>query len=126
MVEQFTFTCEKCGKDFYSKTDPSGWRHKMCNACSGKPYKDYPVGSNVSVAPAYTPRPVPTAKPVYNKPAIETPKQEFNLQEYISDLLMVYVALRDMIDESGLTIPQENICQWATGIMIQKGKAKFM
>ena len=90
MVEQFTFVCEKCGGEFYSKLDPSNWRHKICNACSGKPYKDYPVGSNVSIAPTYTPKPVPT-KPVYNKQAQSMPVQEFNLQEYISDLLMVYV-----------------------------------
>ena len=39
----YTYTCEKCGRDFYSKVDPSGWRHKICNGCSGKTYKDYPV-----------------------------------------------------------------------------------
>lgn len=125
MVEQFTFTCEKCGKEFYSKVDPSGWRHHVCNGCAGKPYRDYPVGSNVSVAPTYNPKPVPTVKPVYNKQAEVQVQQEFNLQEYISDLLMVYVTLRDMVDEAKLTIPQENLCAWATGIMIQKGKAKL-
>ena len=126
MVEQFTFTCEKCGGDFYSKVDPSGWRHKICNACSGKPYKDYPVGSNVSTAkPTYQPKTVPT-KPVYNNVPAQAVKTEFNLQEYISDLIMVYTTLRDMCDEVGLTIPQENLCAWATGIMIQKGKATLV
>ena len=125
MAEQFVFTCEKCGGQFYSKVDPSGWRHTICNKCSGKPYKDFPVPSGSNVTPQYTPKPVPT-KPVYNKQATAQQPQEFNLQEYIADLLMVYTTLRDMVDESGLTIPQENLCAWATGIMIQKGKATIV
>ena len=48
----YTFRCEKCGGEFYSKVDPSGWRHHLCNACSGKQYKDYPVQGS---APTYTP-----------------------------------------------------------------------
>jgi hypothetical protein len=64
---------------------------------------------------------------VYNNvQAQPVTKAEFNLQEYISDLLMVYVTLRDMCDEAKLTIPQENLCAWATGIMIQKGKATIV
>lgn len=120
----YTFICDKCGGTFYSKVDPSGWHRHLCNACAGKPYKDYPVGDS-QPKPTYQPKPVPI-KPVYNKQAIETPKQEFNLQEYISDLLVVYTTLRDMCDESGLTIPQENLCAWTTGIMIQKGKASIV
>ena len=124
----FTFVCEKCGREFYSKIDPSGWRHHVCNGCAGKQYKDYPVDGNVTVAPkpTYQPKPVPTAKPVYNQVQQAPTKTEFNLQEYISDLLMVYVTLRDMCDEAKLTIPQENLCAWATGIMIQKGKATIV
>lgn len=114
----YTFTCEVCGGQFYSKLDPSGWRHHKCNACSGKQYKDYPVEGT---QPTYQPKPVPTAKPVYNN--VTPAKQPFNLDEYIADLIMVYITLRDKCDECGLTIPQENLCAWATGIMIQKGKA---
>ena len=127
MVEQFpyTFKCDVCGGEFYSKVDPSGWRSHKCNKCSGKQYRDYPVNSNTTVVQTYQPKPVPT-RPVYNEQAKVQQPQEFNLEEYISDLLMVYVTLRNMCDESKLTIPQENLCQWATGIMIQKGKAKFM
>ena len=114
----YTFVCEKCGGTFYSKLDPSTWRHTICNKCSGKQYKDYPVEGTT---PTYNPKPVPT-KPVYNNVPV-APKKEFNLDEYIADLLMVYITLRDKADECGLTIPQENLCAWATGIMIQKGKA---
>ena len=126
MVEKFdyTFVCEKCGKEFYSKVDPSGWRHHVCNACAGKPYKDYPV-ADTQAKPTYNPKPVPV-KPVYNKQAEMQKPSEFNLQEYIADLLMVYTTLRDMVDESGLTSPQENLCAWTTGIMIQKGKATIV
>jgi hypothetical protein len=113
----YKFTCEKCGGEFYSKADPSGWRHKMCNACSGKPYKDYPVETTTLTAP----KPVPT-KPVYNNIAPTKPKQEFNLDDYIMDMLSVFETLKVSCDEAKLTIPIDNLCQWTTSIMIQKGK----
>lgn len=128
MAQQFdyTFVCEKCGREFYSKLDPSNWRHKVCNGCSGKQYKDYPV-DNTSPTPQYQPKPVPT-KPVYtnNKPVQVEQPQTFNLTEYITDMLMVYGTLKDMCDEARLTIPVENLCNWTTSIMIQKGRAKIM
>ena len=115
----YTFKCEKCG-EFYSKVDPSGWRHHLCNACSGKQYKDYPVANGSTT---YTPKPVPTAKQVYNnvqpKPV---EKKEFNLDEYIADLIFTYMTLSVMCDEAKLTIPVENLCNWTTSIMIQKGR----
>ena len=118
----YTFTCEKCGGQFYSKLDPSGWRHHVCNACSGKNYKDYPV-QGTQATPTYNPQPVPTAKPVYNnvKP-VQVEKKEFNLDEYITDIIATYLAIANACDSAGLTIPIENICAWTTGAMIQKGK----
>jgi hypothetical protein len=114
----FTFKCEKCGGEFYSKADPSGWRHKYCNACSGKPYKDYPVDTTTVQAP----KPVPV-KPVYNQVATQqAPKKEFNLDEYIMDIISTYEALSMACDEAKLTIPVDNLCQWTTSIMIQKGR----
>ena len=113
----YEFTCEKCGGRFYSKADPSGWRHKMCNACSGKPYKDYPVETTTVKAP----KPVPV-KPVYNSVAESKPTKEFNLDEYIMDMLATFGALQLACDEAQLTIPIDNLCQWTTSIMIQKGK----
>ena len=124
MTQQFpyTFVCEKCGGTFYSKLDPSGWRHHVCNACSGKQYKDYPV-PGTQATPTYSPQPVPTAKPVYNKVApVQVEKKEFNLSEYITDIIGTYLAIANACDEAGLTIPIENICAWTTGAMIQKGK----
>lgn len=113
----YEFVCEKCGGRFYSKADPSGWRHKMCNACSGKPYKDYPVDTTTVTAP----KPVPI-KPVVNNVVQQPPKKEFNLDEYIMDMLSVYETLKLSCDEAKLTIPIDNLCQWTTSIMIQKGK----
>lgn len=114
----FTFKCEKCGGEFYSKADPTGWRHKYCNACAGKPYKDYPVDTTTVQAP----KPVPV-KPVYNQVATQQqPKKEFNLDEYIMDIISTYEALSMACDEAKLTIPVDNLCQWTTSIMIQKGR----
>jgi len=114
----YTFTCEKCGQEFYSKVDPSGWRHHVCNACSGKQYKDYPVNG----ATSYTPRAVP-AKPVYNNVQPQpVQKKEFNIDEYIVDIISTYLKISQACDEAGLTIPIENICAWTTGALIQKGR----
>ena len=85
----YTFTCEKCGGEFYSKVDPSGWRHKVCNACSGKPYKDLPVNGNSN----YQPKPVPTSRPNYNNVAPTPVKKEFDDEEYMADIISTYVRL---------------------------------
>ena len=118
----YTYTCEKCGGQFYSKVDPSGWRHHVCNACSGKQYKDYPV-AGTQPTPVYNPQPVPTAKPVYNNiPAQHVPKKEFDLETYVAEMIEVYITLSTMCDEAKLTIPIENLCNWTTSILIEKNK----
>lgn len=118
----YTYVCESCGGTFYSKVDPSGWHHHKCNKCSGKQYKDYPVAGTQPV-PTYQPKPVPTAKPVYNNVApTKVEKKEFNLDEYIMDIIFTYTAIANACDEAKLTIPVENICAWTTGALIQKGK----
>lgn len=116
----YTFTCEKCGGAFYSKVDPSDWRHHVCNSCSGKPYRDYPV-AGVAPQPVYQPKPVPTAKPVYNNVQPQQVSQkEFDLEEYITDMIITYSTLATMCDEAKLTIPIDNLCNWTTSIMIQR------
>ena len=122
----FTFTCEKCGGQFYSKVDPSGWRHTICNKCSGKPYRDLPVEGSAQ-APTYQPKPVPTVKPSYGQVSngvapTQVVKKDFDLDTYIADMLLVYSALKIACDEQRLTIPEENLCNWTTSIMIQKAK----
>ena len=115
----YTFICEKCGGTFYSKQDPSGWRHRLCNACSGKQYKDYPVGN---AAPTYQPKPVPT-KPTYNNvQPVKVERKEFNLDDYCTDLVGTYLAISAACEQAGLNIPVENLCAWTTGALIQKGK----
>lgn len=120
----YTYTCEKCGGQFYSKVDPSTWRHHVCNACSGKQYKDYPVAGTQPV-PTYQPKPVPTAKPVYNNvQPVQVQKKEFDLENYITDMLLVYGTLKIMCDQAKYTIPEDCLCAWTTSIMIQKEKLK--
>lgn len=113
----YTFVCEKCGKEFYSKADPSGWAHTICNACSGKSYKDYPVQNST---PQYQPKPVPTSKPsqVYTP----QPKPEFDCEKYIDEVLVVYGMLKHKADVAGYKIPEESLCAWTTSIMIQRSK----
>lgn len=120
----YTYTCEKCGGQFYSKVDPSTWRHHVCNACSGKQYKDYPV-AGAQPTLVYQPQPVPTAKPVYNNvQPVVVAKKEFDLETYITDMLVVYGTLKEMCDQAKYTVPEDCICSWTTSIMIQKEKMK--
>jgi hypothetical protein len=73
--------------------------------------------------PVYQPKPVPTSKPVYNNvQPVVVPKKEFNLDEYITDIIATYIAISNACDEAKLTIPVENLCAWTTGALIQKGK----
>lgn len=114
----YTFVCEKCGGTFYSKLDPSNWRHTICNKCSGKTYKDYPVTSSVAT-PQYTTKVVPTSKS-----EVYQPKQvkEFDLEKYIDEMLIVYGMLKHKADMAKYTIPEESLCSWTTSIMIQRSK----
>lgn len=119
----YTYTCEKCGGTFYSKVDPSGWRHHVCNKCSGKQYKDYPVAN---VVPSYQPQPVPTVKPVYNNvQPVQVEKKEFNVEAYIEEMLYVYGILKAMCDKATYTIPEDCLCAWVTSIMIEKNKKGY-
>lgn len=120
MTQQFdyTFTCEKCGGTFYSKVNPSGWRHHLCNACSGKQFRDYPVEGTT---PQFTPKHVPIKRDI--KPTSKPiDKQVFNIDEYIADIIGTYIMISSACKDAGLDIPVENICAWTTGAMIQKGK----
>ena len=108
---QYTYTCEKCGKQFYSKADPSNWAHTVCNGCSGKPYKDYTVAS---ATPQYQPKPPQTYSP--------QPKAEFDCEKYIEEMLVVYGMLKHKADLAKYTIPEESLCAWTTSIMIQRSK----
>jgi len=108
----YKFTCSKCGGQFYSKVDMSNWTRPMCNKCAGKPYKDYPVEDSK-----------PTQQPTYNNvPPTKIEKKEFDLESYITDMILVYSTLSVMCDQAKLTIPIENLCNWTTSIMIQKEK----
>lgn len=116
----YTFRCDVCGGEFYSKVDPSSWRTHKCNKCSGKQYKDYPVKSGSTT---YSPKPVPTTKQVYNNvQPVQVEKKEFNVEAYIEEMLYIYLTLKNACDRATLTIPEENLCNWTTSIMIQRGK----
>lgn len=115
----YTYVCEKCGKEFYSKADPSNWAHTICNACSGKPYKDFPVEQQSKVV-QFTPKSVPVSK--LTKTYAPQPKAEFDYEKYIEEMLIVYGMLKHKADLAQYTIPEESLCAWTTSIMIQRNK----
>ena len=41
---------------------------------------------------------------------------------YISEMVVVYKAIKDVCKEEGLEIPEANLAQWTTSIMIQKDR----
>jgi hypothetical protein len=40
----------------------------------------------------------------------------------MADIISTYVRLSAMCDEAKITIPVDNLCNWTTSIMIQKGR----
>lgn len=104
----YTFVCEKCGKTLSTNSDPSKWRERICFDCRNS------SGQQVSKAPSkrYTP-------PVQRS---EAKVPEFNLKTYVSEMIVVFQEIYSQCQENNLDIPLENMCNWTTSIMIQKGK----
>lgn len=97
----YQFTCEKCGKTVSCKSDPSKWRQRICMDCR-----------NASgTAPAS-----PTAR--YTPPA-----KSFDLMTYISEMVVIYKAIKSVCEEEGVELPEANIAQWTTSIMIAKDRS---
>lgn len=102
----YTFICEKCGKSCQTKSDPTTWKRQLCFDCrraetnSTKPTK---------TAAQYTP-----------------PASKFDLMTYISEMVVVYNAIKTVCAEENIEIPEANIAQWTTSIMIQKDKYRGM
>ena len=92
----YSFVCEKCGKTVSCKSDPSKWKQKICMDCRNqsapKPEQRY------------------------------TPPKGFDLVTYVAEMIVVYTTIKNMVKEEGLEIPEANIAQWTTSIMIQKDK----
>lgn len=107
----YTFTCDVCGQEFYSKVNPEGWRSHKCNKCAGKKYPDYPVNAPV----------VNNTAKAQNVEKYQ-PRTEFSTEDYVKELVDVYEMLKYTVEGRNLEIPEASLCQWATSVMIQKGK----
>lgn len=95
----FSFVCEKCGKTITCNSDPSKWKQKICMDCRRA-----------------------MEKPV--KPEQRyTPPKGFDLVTYVAEMIVVYKTIKDMLAEEKIEVPEANIAQWTTSIMIQKDKA---
>ena len=109
----YEFTCEICGKQCSSKTDPSTWKGgKICWDCRSKkqtatqnavPKQSSSNGYQPSTNTNYTPK-------------------EFDLNKYLDDLFDIYECLKIKAESRQLEIPEANLCQWTTSILIQKDK----
>lgn len=109
----YEFTCEVCGKQCNSKTDPSTWKGgKICWDCRSKK----------QTAPQTA-----SPKPASNHSFTATTNtnyipREFDLNKYLDDLFDIYECLKIKAESRQLEIPEANLCQWTTSILIQKDK----
>ena len=111
----YEFTCEVCGKQCNSKTDPSTWKGgKICWDCRNK--KQTATGTT-------TPKQTnnnniqPQSKTNY------TPQNNsFDLNKYLDELFDIYECLKIKAESRQLEIPEANLCQWTTSILIQKDR----
>jgi hypothetical protein len=104
----YTFICEKCGKTVQSNSDPSKWKQRVCFDCKNA------SGQVVSKSP--TQRYVPPSQ----KPEVKT--SAFDLKTYVSEMIVVFQEIYTQCQENNLDIPIENMCNWTTSVMIQKGR----
>lgn len=93
----YSFVCEKCGKTVSCNSDPSKWKQRICLDCRNK----------TSVKPEQR----------------YTPPKGFDLVTYVAEMIVVYTTIKKMLDEEGLEVPEANIAQWTTSVMIQKDKS---
>lgn len=101
MTGRYSFVCEKCGKTVSCNSDPSKWKSRICLDC-----RDNKSSGASAPSSRYTP-----------------PTKSFDLLTYVSEMVVVYKTLKDVCKEEGIEIPEANLAQWTTSIMIQKDKA---
>lgn len=101
MTGRYSFVCEKCGKTVSCNSDPTKWKSRICLDC-----RDSKTSATPAPSSRYTP-----------------PTKSFDLLTYVSEMVVVYKTLKDVCKEEGIEIPEANLAQWTTSIMIQKDKA---
>lgn len=111
----FEFICEVCGKECTSQTDPSTWKQgKICWDCRKNKSAQTKTSATQSTSNGYS--------KATNINSYRKSTTEFDLSNYIDELLTVYQTLKEKAFEAGLDIPETNLCQWTTSILIQKDK----
>ena len=109
----YEFTCEVCGKQCNSKTDPSTWKGgKICWDCRNKKQT---AAQNTSPKPSVGSGYTTSSNTNYIP-------REFDLNKYLDDLFDIYECLKIKAESRQLEIPEANLCQWTTSILIQKDK----
>lgn len=98
----YSFTCEVCGKTVSCKTNPENWKQKICFDC-----RDKQKAQGTPIA-KYTP---------------PTQARSFDLMTYISEMVVVYKALKSVCEEEKIEVPEANLAQWTTSIMIVKDRS---
>lgn len=100
MTGRYSFVCEKCGKTVSCNSDPTKWKNRICLDC-----RDSKTSTTPAPSSRYTP-----------------PTKSFDLLTYVSEMVVVYKTLKDVCKEEGIEIPEANLAQWTTSIMIQKDR----
>lgn len=100
MTGRYSFVCEKCGKTVSCNSDPTKWKSRICLDC-----RDSKASATPTPSSRYTP-----------------PTKSFDLLTYVSEMVVVYKTLKDVCKEEDIEIPEANLAQWTTSIMIQKDR----
>ena len=108
----YTFQCEVCGKTVTSKSDPTNWRTKTCWDCKTKAQGEQPKAQSKTASMVNT----------FGGKVVGTTPKAFDIDKYIEDLFTVYGKLKAEAEARGVEVPEANLCQWVTSILIQKDK----
>lgn len=110
----YTFQCEVCGKTVTSKSDPTNWRTRTCWDCKqkgGQTTQAQPQNKTTAMLNSFG-----------GKVVAQTQVKQFDIDKYIEDLFTVYGKLKAEAETRGVEVPEANLCQWVTSILIQKDK----
>lgn len=58
----------------------------------------------------------------YSKQAQQPPKEPFNLDQWVDELIDICLVIKGKAEQAGLELPADNIARWATSAKIAMDK----